>query len=329
MTRFSFVRALQFALALCFVFAALAAQAASYERKDVTFVSQGLKCAAWYYVPNGLKEGEKRPAIVMAHGFSAVKEQRLDTFAEAFCKAGFAVLVFDNRNFGASDGTPRQEIDPIRQIRDYRHAITYAETRPELDRTRIGIWGTSYSGGHVLVAAAIDRRVKCVVAQVPTISGSQSARRRTRGDRIAGQNAAFDADRRARFAGKPPRMIPVVASDDAPCALAGKDAYQFFMGEPERAPAFRNEVTLASAEMSREYEPGLWIEAVSPTPLLMILAREDWLTPTDLSLGAYQRAREPKRLVLLPGGHFVPYIEQFSESSGAATAWFQQHLCAG
>ena len=111
------------------------------------------------------------PTIVMSHGFSAVKEMYLDRFADAFAAAGIASVVFDNRNFGASGGAPRQEIDPWRQVRDYRDAITYAETLEETDAERIGIWGTSYNGGHVLVAGAVDRRVKCIVSQVPLVSG--------------------------------------------------------------------------------------------------------------------------------------------------------------
>jgi fermentation-respiration switch protein FrsA (DUF1100 family) len=99
---------------------------------------------------------------VFTHGFSAVKEMYLDKFAEVFATAGLGALVFDNRNFGASGGEPRQEIDPWEQVRDYRDAITFAETLPETDADRIGIWGPSYSGGHVLVVGAIDRRVKCV-----------------------------------------------------------------------------------------------------------------------------------------------------------------------
>src|SRR5262249_57763647 len=86
-------------------------------------------------------------------------------------------LVFDNRNFGASDGEPRQHIDPWRQVSDYRDAITYASTLPEVDETRIGIWGSSYSGAHVLVVGALDRRVKCVASQVPLISSHRNAPR--------------------------------------------------------------------------------------------------------------------------------------------------------
>jgi dienelactone hydrolase len=99
----------------------------------------------------------------------------LDAFAKVFCEAGFCALVYDNRNLGASDGEPRQEIDPQAQIADYRHAITFARSLDEVDGDRIGIWGSSYSGAHVLVVGAIDRRVKCVVAQVPLISGRERA----------------------------------------------------------------------------------------------------------------------------------------------------------
>ncbi len=294
-------------------------------RTDIQFDAEGCVLRGWHYMPDGARGAV--PTIVMAHGFSAVKEQYLDSFAVAFAAAGFGVIVFDNRNFGASEGVPRGEIDPIQQIRDYRHAITFAMTLEQVDPERIGIWGTSYSGGHVLVVAAIDRRVRCVVSQVPTISGSVSAQRRTRGDRIEGQTAAFNADRLGRFQGKAPRMIPVVSQDDgAACALPGKEAWAFFMGDQERSAAYRNAVTLRSAEMSREYEPGAWIAQISPTPLLMIVADADWVTPTDLALEAYGRAREPKALTMIPGGHFVPYVARFSAASGAAVAWFRQHL---
>src|SRR5687767_10164707 len=138
-------------------------------RQDIEFDVDGVALRGWLYLPAG--GDEPYPTVVMAHGLSAVKEMYLDRFAEAFAEAGLASLVFDNRNFGASDGRPRQEIDPWRQVSDYREAITYATTRPELDGDRIGIWGSSYSGGHVLVVGAIDRRVKCVVSQVPLISG--------------------------------------------------------------------------------------------------------------------------------------------------------------
>src|SRR5438067_744098 len=136
-------------------------------RSDVSFDAEGVTLRGWLYRPAGADHA--LPAVVMAHGYSGVKEQHLDRYAEVFAAAGLMVLVYDHRNFGASDGEPRQEIDPIAQVRDYRNAITWVRRLPQVDREHIGVWGTSYSGGHVLVVGALDRRVKCVVSQIPTI----------------------------------------------------------------------------------------------------------------------------------------------------------------
>jgi len=296
-------------------------------RRDIAFKTEdGVTLRGWLYLPD--RATGRVPTVVMAHGFSAVKEMYLDRFAEVFAAGDLGALVFDNRNFGASEGEPRQDIDPWAQVRDYRDAITFAGTVAEVDASRIGVWGSSYSGGHVLVVGAIDRRVKCVVAQVPLISGHRNARRLIRSDFIAAVQGQFDADRQARYAGKAPAMIPVVAQDAmAPCALATPDSWQWFTETGKtRAPAWRNEVTLRSVEMFTEYEPGAYIEWVSPTPLMLVVAAGDHLTVSDEALAAYSRALEPKKLVLLPGGHFDAYVKGFDSASGPARDWFVQHL---
>lgn len=294
-------------------------------RKEIEINAEGVILRGWLYTPDD--RSDPAPVVVMAHGFSAVKEQYLDRYAEIFSSAGIYALVFDHRNFGESDGTPRQEIDPWQQIRDYRHAITFASLLPEIDQNRIGIWGTSYSGGHVLVVGAIDRRVKCVVSQVPTISGSSSAQRRTRPDLVPALIERLNEDRAARFEGKDPMMIPVVGEESTtPCALAGEEPWEFFQTSASIAPKWRNEITLRTVEMAREYEPGVFIPRISPTPLLMIVGTHDTVTPTDLTLNGYEQALQPKKLVLLDGGHFVPYVDRFKESSNAARDWFTKHL---
>jgi fermentation-respiration switch protein FrsA (DUF1100 family) len=295
-------------------------------RKDIAFDAEGVTLRGWHYRPDSAPGA--RPTIVMAHGFSAVKEMYLDRFAEAFAKAGLGALVFDNRNFGASDGEPRQEIDPWQQVRDYRHAISFAESLPEVDAGRIGVWGSSYSGGHVLVLGAIDKRIKCVAAQVPLISGHGNAQRLIRADFFSAVRAQFDQDRRARYRGQPPAMIPVVAEDPlAPCALPTSDSWRWFIETAKsRAPSWRNEVTLRSIEMFTEYEPGVYAPWVSPTPLLIVVALADHLTVADQALAAYERALEPKKLVTLPGGHFDAYVKDFASASAAAAEWFVHHL---
>lgn len=295
-------------------------------RRDIEFDAEGVTLRGWMYAADS--PGTSAPTIVMAHGFSAVKEMYLDRYAETFAEAGLNALVFDNRNFGASDGEPRQEIDPWAQVRDYRHAITYATTLAETDANRIGIWGSSYSGGHVLVVAAIDRRVKAVVAQVPLVSGHDNFRALVRADFIDGFRAQFDADRFARYHGEAPAMVPVVDEDPlAPSALPTPDSYAWFTETHElRAPSWRNEITLRSIEMFTEYEPAGYLPHISPTPLLLLPAQNDVLTPTDLTIAAYDRAHEPKKLQILPGGHFDAYVKGFDASSHPARDWFLEHL---
>ncbi|BAT59441.1 fermentation/respiration switch protein [Variibacter gotjawalensis] len=294
-------------------------------RNDIEFDAEGVTLRGWHYVPT---EGKGPfPTIVMAHGSAALKEQYLDRYAEVFAAAGLASVIFDHRNFGASDGVVRQEIDPILQMRDYRHAISFAQTLPSVDGARIGAWGTSLSGGHVLMLGAIDRRVKCVVSQVPTISGHAGSLRRTRADQMAASRARFEEDRRRRFAGELPGTMPLVAEDpQTACFNGGADAWAFFQESLKVAPTRRNEVTLRSAEMLREYEPGIYIGRISPTPLLMIVGNRDTLTATDLALQAYERALQPKKLVLFDGGHYDPYVRLFQISSTAARDWFVEHL---
>ncbi len=298
-------------------------------RKDIAFrAGDGVTLRGWHYLPDS--HPGKLPTIVMAHGYSGVKEMYLDKFAEAFANSGLASIVFDNRSFGGSDGEPRQEIDPWQQIRDYRDAISFAETLGETDGSRIGIGGTSYSGAPVLVVGAVDRRVKCVVAQVPMISGHDNVRRLVRSDLIAGFQRMFEADRRSRFAGGEPAMVPVVSENSAgPAVLPTVDSWSFFT-EPGRlrAPAWKNEVTLRSVEMLSEYEPGSYIQFISPTPLLFIVALSDHLTVADAALAAYERALPPKHLVTLRGGHFDAYVAEFAASSTATVQWFNLHLGA-
>jgi uncharacterized protein len=309
-------------------------QGASPDVADVEFDAEGSTLRGWLYRPRSA--APSAPVVIMAHGYNCLKEFYLDRYAAAIAGAGHVVLAYDHRNFGDSDGEPRQELDPWMQVRDYRHAITFAQTLDGVDGDRVGVWGTSYAGGHVLVVAAIDRRVGCVVSQVPTISGWQTTLRRTPPPALANQRRAFDADRLERFRGGPPKTVPMVVdpAEGGPASHASADAWEFFTGKS--APAedrwrflkWRNEVTLRSLEMYSEYEPGSFIERIAPTPLLMIVGDSDVVCPTDLALDAFNRAREPKRLELYPGGHFSAYTDQFERAAKAATDWFTQHLAA-
>lgn len=294
------------------------------ERVDVAFEGEdGVILRGWLYKPEG---GGQRPAITMAHGFAAVKEHGLDNFARAFAAAGFVVLVHDHRNFGASDGTPRNDIDPWRQIADWRRAITFLEMQPEVDPTRIGIWGTSFAGGHAIVLGATDRRIRCVVSQVPTISGYEQGQRRVSPDATAALETAFAEDEREPFRGGVPRTTRVASADmEERAAYRSPDALEFYTMASAKE-TWVNEVTLRSTRAARSYDPGIWAPRVSPTPLLLVVALQDTVTVTDLALKAYENALEPKHLVTMRGGHFTPYEAEFSKASTAALSWFSDHL---
>src|SRR5271165_1476710 len=181
------------------------------ERKNIEFgVEGGVTLRGWLFVPGAKGPA---PAVTMAHGYAGVKEHGLERFARAFAEAGFVVLVHDHRHFGASDGAERGDVDPWQQIADWRRAISFLESRPEVDAAQIGIWGTSYAGGHAIVLGATDRRLKAVVAQVPTISGYQQSLRRVPPDQVRALEAAFTDDDRTRHRGLPPVTQAVVGAD--------------------------------------------------------------------------------------------------------------------
>ena len=152
------------------------------QRQNVEFAVEGdVILRGWLFVPEGVGP---HPAITMAHGFAGVKDHGLERFARAFADAGFVVLVHDHRGFGASDGSPRYDIDPWVQIADWRRAISFLKSQPFVDSARIGLWGSSYAGGHAIVLGATDRRLRAVVAQVPTISGYQQGLRHVAPDLV-------------------------------------------------------------------------------------------------------------------------------------------------
>lgn len=294
------------------------------ERTDVEFeVDGGIKLRGWLFVPPG---AGRRPAITMAHGYAVVKEHGIEPFAKALAEAGFVVLLHDHRSFGASDGQPRQDIDPWRQIADWRRAISYLESLDIVDPKRIGLWGTSYAGGHAIVLGATDRRLRCVVAQVPTISGYEQGLRRIPPENVLALEEMFADDDRAQLRGEPPRRQAIVSADPAvPASYRATDAIDLYL-QPTPDGAWVNEVTVRSTRAARMYEPGHWVARVSPTPLLMVVAIRDTITLTDLQLAAYERALQPKRLLTIEGGHFDPYLSGFKASSQAAVAWFHEHL---
>lgn len=306
-------------------------------RRDVAFTEYGgVTLRGWLYLPQDVSDAAGAPGIIMAHGFSATKEMALDAYAERFCAAGFAVLVYDHRCLGASGGEPRQVINPWAQTRDYRAAIDWLSARPEVDASRIGLWGSSFSGGEVLVLGAIEHRVRAVVASVPFASIG------------AGYDDPADVERRfhalrtnleemkgAGLADLPAPLVgplAVVHDTDVPADasvfLAQPEAAEWFTGMGRRpGSTWRNEVWLHNAfGTSPAFDPGVAVGFLR-APTLFVIATDDNVAPTALALDAFERASGPKEIELVPGGHFTGYSGAALEHCAAVeAAFFARHL---
>ena len=295
-------------------------------RRDIEFNADGVTLRGWFYKPKKAKG--KAPCVVLSHGFSGVKEMSLDKTAEVFAAAGIGVLVYDNRNLGASDGMPRSEIDPTWQRRDYRTAISYAQTLKEVDPERIGIWGTSYTGGTVCAVAAIDRRVKCVVSQVPFMRAHHNLQQFLPIGSVKDFRKMLDDDRMRVLSGKPSQYMKICSDDpNEPVVFPGNETYNFmkrYVKDPKCT--WENKVTLRSIDFMLEYDVMGYMEYISPTPLLMIVSDYDTTTPTDIALSCYAKVQGPKALHVIKSDHYAAYVEKFDETSGAARDWFQKHL---
>jgi fermentation-respiration switch protein FrsA (DUF1100 family) len=294
--------------------------------QPITFETvDGTRLAALFYKTD---RDAPAPGIVMMNGFSGIKES-LTAYAELFQAAGLNVLLYDNRGFGKSDAAVKLHVDPNQQVADLKDAITCLQEMEEVDAGRIGMFGTSLSGGHAIVAAATDRRIKCVVAQSPFISGHRSRHRLFSSDELRQLDKMFAEERRRLRKGEAHDMLPVMSENDELMCLPPKVSARFMERSFADAPGWKNEVTLQSLENFLNYEPGAYLPYVSPTPLLMIIGTRDVICYADLGLEGYERALEPKKLVTVPSGHWAVYYPPLFETTGsAARDWFADHLLA-
>lgn len=292
-------------------------------RCDVEFpADDGMTLRAWLYLP--AEGGDQLPAITMANGFASTRWHGVDRFARFFAAAGFAVLLHDHRNFGTSDGAERGDVDPWRQVSDWRSAISYLCSRPEVAEDRVGVWGTGYAGGHAMVLGATDRRLSAVVAQMPTMNGLPQNPGENQGSYWL--NRLFDEDCRERLDGGRGLSMAVASSDPSqPASFRSPDAFAFY-NQQTASGVWKNEVSVRSLRASLTYVPGAWLTRVAPKPLMLIA------DPGELeTLSTYEykgRARSPESLefVGLRGGPFSPFEASFEEASAAALRWFAKHL---
>ena len=293
-------------------------------KRAVEFNANGVTLRGSFFTPDS--GSGPFPAVVLAHGFSGVKEQALERYAEVICNGGVAALAYDHRCLGSSDGQPRQDIDPITQARDFRQAITFTQSLKEVDADRIGIWGSSYTGAQVLMLGAVDRRVKALVSQVPLISGFRNLLRAIPYDSYPDLLRMLDAERVHLLSGGKPNVMQMCSDDPAvPCAFPGETTHRY-LTKVMTAPNWKNEVTVRSIDWLIEFDVTQYLERIGPTPVLMIVATEDTTTPTDEALTAFHKITGPKQLKLINGHHYLSYVENFDVTSKAAAEFFAENL---
>lgn len=280
---------------------------AAMARADVQFRSKGTWCRGWLYLPDGDPPGVggRPPIIVMAHGLGAVIQMRLDAFAERFSDAGYACLVFDYRHFGLSDGTPRQLLSIRRQLDDWAAALDYARTLPNVDNRRVVLWGSSFSGGHVMAVGARDRHVSAVIAQCPFTSGiaSASAMNPVTAVKVAGRAIA---DLAGSVVGRPPVLVDLVGSPRDAALMTAPDA------QPGYAALVPDDLDFADAVAARIgvsiplYHPGRALRKVS-CPVLVCACDDDTVAPPRPTV-RYARQGPTTQVIRYPEGHFDIYV---------------------
>ena len=276
-------------------------------RLDIRIPSHGEQLAAYLYRPDTYlpnTAAEPVPCVVMAHGFSATRDDGLPPYAEAFQRAGFAVILFDYRHFGASTGQPRQLLDINRQQQDYRAVIDWARRSDGIDPDRIVLWGSSFSGGHVLAVAATDPRIAAVISQAPFTDSIAVMRQLPLRNVLRGSAAAM-ADRVGAMLGRSPRNIPAVGPPGTFAIMTEADAQQGFEAIVNPNTLWRNEVAARIMLDVAGYRPVRYASRLT-MPVLFCVCDADTTTPPGPSVQAARTAPRGE-LRRYPYGHFAIY----------------------
>ena len=276
------------------------------------------------------------PVVIMGGGWCYVKELIMPEYAQYFIEAGVAALIFDYRHFGASDGEPRQHIDPWRQIADYRSAVdavSYLDDfKTDIDPERIAVWGISYSGGHVLAVGALDSRVKCIVSQIPVIEGWYNSMRAHGSVGFRELTALVDEDRKNRYLTGTHGHIPHSGDPKSEVATwPHPETKPVFMKIKETtAPRHEHYSTIQSVEFVWAYNMRPYLPMILDTPTLMIVAEGDDLTMWEREVPLFNEiATQKKRLfVQQQSTHMSMYsdMSHLEIAANQAADWLGQWL---
>ncbi|KAF5878018.1 uncharacterized protein Bfra_000185 [Botrytis fragariae] len=261
---------------------------------------------------------KKGPAIIMTPGFNFTKEMFIAEIAEYFQRAGFTILTYDPRSIGESDGVPKNEIDPVRNAEDYHDALTFMKSNPLVDASRIAFWGFSFSAMVALTAAALDKRVKAVIAVAPLSIFDFPA------DKWPRVLAKAMKDRESQLSGNEAFYIPMITEQGENPAGFGagvdKEGFNLLAGAKTLVPNFKLPTTLKSYYNIAAWQPLGLMKYVSPTPVLVITPEDDAISPAaEQKRLIFDRFEEPKKHIvvsdkghmdLLSGANFESVLDQ-------------------
>jgi fermentation-respiration switch protein FrsA (DUF1100 family) len=300
-------------------------------RQDVAFQSEGTTVRGHLYTPDD--GAGPFPVVVMAGGWCYVKELVQPDYARTFVNSGLAALVFDYRTMGTSDGEPRQHLDPWHQIEDYKNAISFAETRPELDAGRIGIWGISYSGGHVLIVGATDPRVRCIVSNIPVVDGLTTMRIVHGSLGFRNLQAAMAEDRRKRSQTGEYGYIPMSSTEPTRELVTWpfpEVTTAFVHLKETEAPNHEHRNTVASVEFLCNYTVLPYAPRIVNTPTLMTVAEGDDITLWAEEIAVYNAIATPRKrlFVFEKTSHMTLYSNKSRLEVAAEQGrdWLVEHL---
>src|ERR1700730_16721041 len=292
------------------------------EFRKANVMSEGVRLTAELYSPKS-EAGKQLPTIIMSHGWGGTAALLRDVALD-FANAGYLVIAFDYRGWGASDSRViltapepakkegnkftaevmeiREVVDPLEQTQDIFNVIHWAMVEPQVDKNRIGLWGSSYSGGHVVYVAAHDPRVKCIVSQGGAMDSRPTAQLSSAGSAEDQYKVAYEeATKRARGEiGYPPPRARVIGN---------------LQGAPIREKLLR-------------YAPVDDVPMIKNCAMLFVVAeKEELFDNANHAKMAYERAREPKKYVVIPGiTHYGVYTTAREQATKIEIEWYDQHL---
>jgi uncharacterized protein len=297
-----------------------------YPRVDVEFFSKTGTCKAWIFRPRGAADAPA-PCVVMAHGLGGTRDAGLEPYAQRFASAGYVVVLFDYRHFGASSGEPRQLFSIRRQLQDWASAIAFARRLEGVDRTRIALWGTSFSGGHVIVAAARDGEIAAISAQCPMTDALAALRSYIRHAGIGtflklGVYGMIDQVR--AMLGWSPVHVPIIGRPGELAAMCSPDAVAGYGAITP--PQWRNQICARFALTISGYRPVAYVRKLG-CPMLIQVCLHDNLAPASAAIAAVHKMGVKAELKRYDCDHFDIYVgANFERAIGEQLAFFDRVL---